>query len=45
MIHILGNANQAQGAIDPRLLLDYRMLNCTNDLSLTRANFKVNFMN
>ena len=35
MIHIMGEANQAQTTIDIRLLLDlldYRMLNCVQDV-------------
>ena len=48
----MGNSNQAQAAIDHRLLLDYRNLNCAQDvdskweqmiLSLMRVKFKTIF--
>ena len=32
----MGNSNQALVAIDPRLFLDYRMLNCVQDVDSKR---------
>ena len=32
VIHMMGEASQAQATIDHRLLLDYRMQNCVQDV-------------